>query len=106
MVIGFLLILIDNIIIKQANNMGNLKYSYPIFNFKFVIMATKKRYVKTWLAEACNKVYENKGQGGVFDFINQYFLKEVDFKLCKPCETDSPVEKGTSVCLVCGSEIL
>ena len=55
----------------------------------------------TSLYEQCCKIYAQKGQYGVFAFILSKH-PEVDWKVCQPCEIESPVQGRT--CLVCGDE--
>jgi hypothetical protein len=51
--------------------------------------------------EKCLKVYENTGQSGVFDFINEHF-PNTEWLYCEPCEIESPQDGS---CLVCGTRI-
>jgi hypothetical protein len=53
------------------------------------------------LDEVCGVIYEKDGQQGVLDFINRYFMKDVDWVFCRYCEVDSPMQFDS--CLVCGS---
>jgi uncharacterized paraquat-inducible protein A len=57
---------------------------------------------KPTLYETCVNIYEKFGQSGVFDYINREH-PEVSWKVCKPCESESPTDEG--ICLVCGSLI-
>ncbi len=49
-------------------------------------------------SKEAEKIYNQKGQSGVFDYANKHKLK---YAYCNPCETDSPTHNGS--CLVCGA---
>ena len=55
------------------------------------------------LSEICQKIYEEEGQGAVFDYIEEYH-KTQGWAYCEPCETKSPTDEGD--CLVCGSIVV
>jgi hypothetical protein len=53
------------------------------------------------LSGVCKTIYEVDGQQAVLDFVKRYFVNDVDWALCEPCEYISPMQFDS--CLVCGS---
>jgi hypothetical protein len=53
------------------------------------------------LSGVCKVVYEVDGQQAVLDFVKRYFVNDVDWALCEPCDYISPMQFDS--CLVCGS---
>ena len=57
------------------------------------------------LYEWCERIYSQKGQSAVFDYILEYHHDQ-PWEECAPCETRSPVtEEAEPVCLVCGTRV-
>lgn len=64
-----------------------------------------KTSIKELIKEEANRIYVEKGQSAVFDYVNRYNQKAdepIPFENCKACETSSP--SIDHVCLVCGQE--
>ena len=51
--------------------------------------------------EKAVKIYEEEGQQGVFDAVNNCTLTCDSWEFCEPCECSTPFDDG--ICLVCGS---
>lgn len=56
------------------------------------------------LYDMCVGVYSLTGQSGVFSFVNQHYVDDIEWGVCIPCDCESPFETVyPEYCLVCGS---
>lgn len=53
------------------------------------------------LMNKAHRIYQKKGQSGVFDWANKIGIKK--WAYCEPCDSESPVSR--EYCLVCWSVI-
>ena len=72
-----------------------------------MILLIKKTMKKLkHITEICKEIYEEEGMEGVIEHINKalesnnFAYREVHFKKCKGCETETPYWQDE--CLICG----
>lgn len=57
------------------------------------------------ITQICREIYEEKGPGAVYDYVNDKLEKKtappfVGYKECSPCEAETP--HWHEECLLCG----
>jgi len=51
--------------------------------------------------QKANRIYEKKGADGVYDAVNDGFIRCESWNFCIPCDTETPILRDE--CLCCGT---